>query len=173
MLKLARIKQSFPSLAIPSPERELATILTGDSFRRAISGRKKLAIAVGSRGIANLPALVRVIVQSIQDAGVEAFIIPAMGSHGLATDEGQEMALARLGVTRETVGAEIVSSMDVISLGQALMDGRRFEAFVDKTAWKLADGVILLNRIKQHTAFSGRFESGWGAALLSTSNEGG
>ena len=160
MLKLAKIKQSFPSFAIPSPEKELAATLNDGTFTRAIAGRKKVAIAVGSRGIANLPALVGAIVRSVRSTGAEAFIIPAMGSHGLATATGQEMVLAKLGITRDTVGAEIVSSMDVISLGQVQMDGRRFEAFVDKAAWELADALILVNRIKQHTAFIGKFESG-------------
>jgi hypothetical protein len=105
----------------------------------------RLAIAVGSRGIANLPAIVGEVVAWVREHDAEPFIVPAMGSHGGATSEGQRKILEGLGLT------DIVSSMDVVPLGS--------DAFMDREAYQ-SDGVILINRIKPHTSFHGQYESG-------------
>lgn len=160
MLKLAKIKQLFAHRELESPAGEFLSLLKSSKFNSAISGRKRIAIAVGSRGISNLATFVSKLVGYLTDIGIAPIIVPAMGSHGYATEDGQKMVLNKLGIDKDSVGVEIVSSMDVISIGQVKMDGRRFDAYVDKAAWELADGIILINRIKPHTDFVGRYESG-------------
>lgn len=159
MMKLAKIKQLFPDDSPDSVEDEFVSILQSDKFKTAVTDRKRIAIAVGSRGIANLPMLVSKLVEHLKGLGIEPVITPAMGSHGHATAQGQEMVLNKLGISAETVGAKILSSMDVISLGRIQLDGCEFPAYVDKIAWQ-SDGVILINRVKPHTDYVGRYESG-------------
>jgi hypothetical protein len=110
-----------------------------------IPAGKRIAIAVGSRGIANLPVIVNEVVAWVREHDAEPFIVPAMGSHGGATAEGQQKILEGLGLTG------VVSSMDAVQLGP--------DAFVDREAFQ-SDGIILINRIKPHTSFHGRYESG-------------
>lgn len=107
----------------------------------------RIAIAVGSRGITNLPLIVGEIVAWVRARGGEPFIVPAMGSHGGATAEGQRKILESYGIA----AAPIVSSMEVARLG--------LDAFMDREAFQ-SDGVILINRIKPHTSFQGVHESG-------------
>jgi len=114
-----------------------------------------VAIGVGSRGIANLAKIVREVVKKLKDIGAEPFITPAMGSHGGATAEGQIEVLKTRGITEETVGAPIKATMEVINLGE--IDG--IPLFIDRLAHE-ADGIVLINRIKPHTEFSGPTESG-------------
>jgi hypothetical protein len=160
MLKLAKIRQVFPNRRIELLEDEFSVLLSSSRFNEGIRGRKRIAIAVGSRGISNLVMLVKKLVEYLKGVGIEPIIVPAMGSHGCATAEGQEAVLNKLGVSLETVGAEIVSSVDVISLGEVWMEGGEFAVYVDKVSWERTDGVILINRIKPHTDFTGRYESG-------------
>ena len=159
-MKLAKIKQLFPHRAIGSPQEEFSFLLNSSKFKAALSNRKRVAIAVGSRGISNLVMLVKKLVEHLKGAGIEPIIVPAMGSHGCAAADGQKTLLNKLGISRETVGAEVVSSVDVVSIGEVRMDGRRFAVYVDKVSWEQTDGVILINRVKPHTDFSGRYESG-------------
>jgi len=115
----------------------------------------RVAVAVGSRGIGDIVPVVRDVVARLCAAGCEPFIVPAMGSHGGATAEGQTAVLASLGVTPESVGAPIRATMDVVSLGVA--DG--IPLYLDRYAWD-ADGIVLINRVKPHTDFHGHVESG-------------
>lgn len=117
--------------------------------------RGPIAIGVGSRGIASLQTIVKTAVEELRDAGFEPFIVPAMGSHGGATPEGQRQLLADYGITETGVGAEIRATMDTVILGE--VDG--FEAVVDRYAAE-AGRVFLINRIKPHTDFEGTIESG-------------
>lgn len=116
----------------------------------------RVAVAVGSRGIANLPAVVRALVANLKAAGCEPFVTPAMGSHGGGTAEGQTEVLAHRGVTEAAVGAPVRATMDVVDLGRTA-DG--VPLFFDRLAFE-ADGVVLVNRIKPHTNFTGPTESG-------------
>jgi hypothetical protein len=116
----------------------------------------RIALAVGSRGIANLAVLVRETVAALRHHGAEVFIIPAMGSHGGGTAEGQRDLLAGYGVTESAMGCPIRSSLDVVELPAS---GLEHPLFLDRHAAK-ADGIVLLNRIKPHTDFRGRYESG-------------
>ena len=158
-MKLAKIKQLFPHRGIESPQDEFLSLLNSSKFKAALSGRKRIAIAIGSRGISNLVVFVSQLVDFLKELGIEPVIAPAMGSHGFAAADGQTTVLNKLGINRDSVDAEIISSMDVISLGQVEVDGREYPVYVDSTAWQY-DGVILLNRVKTHTDFTGRYESG-------------
>lgn len=115
-----------------------------------------VAVGVGSRGIANLQEVVRTVISELRSVGAKPFIVPAMGSHGGATAEGQIEILAGYGITLEGVGAEIRATMEVDQVG-ALEDG--YPVYFDKFA-HAADAVILVNRIKHHTDFQSEIESG-------------
>src|SRR5450756_1210824 len=121
----------------------------------ALAPGASIAVAVGSRGIADIAVLVRGIVERLREAGCEPFVVPAMGSHGGATAAGQTEVLAHLGVTEAAVGAPVRATMDVVSLGE--VEGNPL--FLDRFAWE-ADGIVLVNRVKPHTDFVGPIESG-------------
>ena len=114
-----------------------------------------VAIAVGSRGISNLAEAVRTVVMKLKETGCEPFIVPAMGSHGGATAEGQIDVLSARGITEATVGAPVRATMEVTPMGE--VDG--IPLFMDRLAQE-ADGIVLVNRIKPHTNFVGPTESG-------------
>lgn len=115
-----------------------------------------MAIGVGSRGIHNIATIVRSVVQFWKDAGMQPFIFPAMGSHGAASAAGQADVLAHYGITADSMGCPLVSQLEVVSLGKTA-DG--IEAFIDKVAYE-SDGVMLVGRVKWHTDFAGKIESG-------------
>jgi hypothetical protein len=120
-----------------------------------ITPHERVAITAGSRGIANMPAILRACGEAIREVSGDPFIMPAMGSHGGATADGQRDVLAGYGIIRETVGMPVISSMDVQEIG-AIDD---MPVFMSTTALE-SDHVLLVNRIKPHTDFRGPFESG-------------
>jgi hypothetical protein len=122
----------------------------------AIRTGATVAIAAGSRGIDNLALVVRVTAEYVKARGAHPFVVPAMGSHGGATAEGQSEILKLYGISEATIGAPIRSSMDVVELPRGDLS---FRIFMDRHAHE-SDGVILVNRIKPHTDFHGRYESG-------------
>jgi hypothetical protein len=132
-------------------EREWANL----KDRIAFPWKGSVAIAVGSRGIANLAEVVRTVVMKLKETGGEPFIVPAMGSHGGATAEGQIELLRARGITEETLGAPVRATMEVIPMGE--VDG--IPLFMDRLAQE-AQGIVLINRIKPHTNFVGPTESG-------------
>jgi len=135
---------------------EIRQTLTGLGISREnISGRR-IAVTAGSRGIADLKEIVKAVCEWLKGQGAQPFVIPAMGSHGGASAEGQLAVLADYGVTPEGVGVEIRSDMASVLLGQT---PEGFQAFMDRNAWE-ADAVVVLNRVKPHTDFSGNIESG-------------
>ena len=121
----------------------------------ALPPGSSVAVGVGSRGIDGLPEVVGAVVARLREAGCRPFIVSAMGSHGNATAAGQAAVLAERGITETSVGAPVRASVDVVSLGAA--DG--LPLFVDREA-AAADGIVLVNRVKPHTDFVGRVESG-------------
>jgi hypothetical protein len=116
----------------------------------------RVAITAGSRGISGIDGILRTLVGILESAGAEPFVVPAMGSHGGATAEGQVEILRSLGITEGSVGAPIESSMEVVELGET---GSGIPVFMDRLASE-ADGVIVVGRIKQHTDFRASVESG-------------
>lgn len=123
--------------------------------RSRLDGRS-IAVAAGSRGIATLREVVRAACQWLIRQGARPFVFPAMGSHGGATDEGQRQVLEEYGVVPDFVGAEVRSSM---AAAQAGTTPEGFPTFMDRNAWE-SDGVLVINRVKPHTGFSGSVESG-------------
>jgi hypothetical protein len=132
--------------------RELAR----PEIRQYLRPELSVAIGVGSRALASMPVLVAAAVSFLRETGCHPFIVPAMGSHGGATVEGQRQLLAGYGITEESVGAPIRSSMEVVEIGRL---GNNLPLYFDRLALQ-ADLVIPLNRIKPHTAFRGAVESG-------------
>ncbi len=116
----------------------------------------RIAVGVGSRGIANIETIVRGVVDSWRDCGVKPFIIPVMGSHGGGTAEGQREVLAHYGISESSMGVPVVSSLEVVPIGET---PRGIAVSMDREAWQ-ADGVMLCSRVKWHTGFEGRLESG-------------
>ena len=115
----------------------------------------KIAVAVGSRGIAKLDEIVKNVVDKLKESGCRPFIVPAMGSHGGATSEGQTSVLESRGVTDARIGAPVRATMDVKSFGEV----NDIPLFLDRYAAE-ADGIVLINRVKPHTNFIGPTESG-------------
>ena len=117
----------------------------------------RVCVAAGSRGIDRIDQVVRAVVGRLQEAGATVFIVPAMGSHGGATAEGQLEVLAGYGITPEAMGCEIRSSMETVELGE-IVPG--VPVFVDRHAFEEADLIVPINRVKPHTDFEGEIESG-------------
>jgi hypothetical protein len=117
---------------------------------------RRIAIGVGSRGITDLQAMVRRLVDRVKRAGASPFIVPAMGSHGGATPEGQLEVLASLGITVADMGCPLEATMDTVVAGRT---AGGLPAHIDAIAAK-ADGIVLINRVKMHTSFHGHLESG-------------
>ncbi len=150
-----KIRQRFASLTLEQPESILRQQLETQIPASRLAGQR-IAITCGSRGIDLYLPIVRTLVAFLRDNGASPILIPAMGSHGGATAEGQRHVLAELGITEETTGAPICSSMDVREIGRT---AKGLPVYIDRLACE-ADGIILLNRIKPHTSFRGHYESG-------------
>lgn len=125
-------------------------------FAEKIKPGMEIAITAGSRGIRNVDIITKAVVDFVKQQGATPFIVPAMGSHGGATAEGQIEMLASFNITPETMGCEIRSSMEVVELGYSEL-GRR--VVLDKNAYE-SDGIIVSCRLKPHNAFRGEVESG-------------
>ncbi|MEW6635252.1 MAG: lactate racemase domain-containing protein [Actinomycetota bacterium] len=154
--RVVRVRQEFPRPRVGSVEGALREELGRAEIKARIEPGTSVAITAGSRGISNIAEVLRSLVSLLEEAGAEPFIVPAMGSHGGATAEGQVEILASLGVTEGYVGAPIRSSMEVVELGRT---ERGVPVFMDRIASE-ADGVVLVNRIKRHTDFHAGVESG-------------
>ncbi len=154
--KMMKVKQVFHAPMLEDTAEEVRKTLKDTGLLSRISPGDRVAIAVGSRGVADLPILVRETAAAVESVGGSPFIVPAMGSHGGATAEGQQEVLEQLGVTEASTGAPILSSMEVVQTG-TLPNG--LPVYTDKYAYE-ADKVIVINRIKPHTAFRGPVESG-------------
>lgn len=154
--KMVKVRQNFRTPQIADVAGEVKKAIKEAGVLSRINEEDRVAIAVGSRGVTDLPTLVRETVAAVKEAGGNPFIVPAMGSHGGATAEGQIDVLLQLGISEEAVGAPIRSSMEVIKLDE-LPNG--LPVYIDKLAYE-SDKIIVINRIKPHTAFRGPVESG-------------
>jgi hypothetical protein len=164
-----RVRQQFPDDSISDVAAAVERQLDEPAVAKSLKSGQKAAIAVGSRGIANLPVLVRALADGLRKRKVASFLVPAMGSHGGGTAEGQREVLARYGVTEASAGVPIRSDMATEIIGGLTYDERsgkystssgEIPIHVDRTAWREADVVIPVVRIKPHTGFRGRVESG-------------
>jgi hypothetical protein len=150
------VRQHFPDRKIADVRGEVLREMGRSGFASRIPHGGRVAIGVGSRGIANIAEIVRAVVDYWKEQGAKPFLFPAMGSHGAATAEGQADVLAHYGIHEATMGCPVVSQLEVVSLGSTA-DG--IEAFMDREAFA-SDGVMLVGRVKWHTDFAGRIESG-------------
>jgi len=154
--RFVHVEQSFPNRAIPNIEDHIRQELASSDLVKRVPKGARLAIGVGSRGIANIARITKAVVDFWKEHGAQPFIIPAMGSHGAATAEGQSTVLAHYGIHEATMGVPVVSSLDVVPLGKT---PEGIETFMDQNAYA-ADGVFLIARVKWHTDFAGAIESG-------------
>lgn len=150
------IEQTFPGEKVQDISQVIHDELANNERLHELPQGASVAITAGSRGIDQIVTILREIVRYVKDQGYEPFIIPSMGSHGGATADGQVDVLHHLGITEESVRAPIRSSMEVVELGTTDED---LPVYMDKLAFH-ADGIIIVNRVKAHTAFRGRIESG-------------
>lgn len=153
--KMAPVRQTFARPQVADIEQTVRAELTRVLSDGDLNGQQ-IAVAAGSRGIRNIGLIVRTVVSVLRDRGACPFIVPAMGSHGGATAEGQIGVLESLGVTEAYCGAEIRSSMEVVTMGTSESG---LPVYMDRNAYG-ADSVIIVNRIKTHTDFKGEVESG-------------
>ena len=154
--RFVKVRQNFPRPVVADPAGELRAKLEAGRFLASVKPGMSIGITAGSRGITNYPLVIKTLVEEVKKRGASPFIFPAMGSHGGATAEGQKNMLVGLGISEETMGCPIKSTMEVVQLGTA-WNGR--PVYLDKYANE-ADGLIVVNRVKPHTGFRGKVESG-------------
>lgn len=153
--RVVRVRQQFDKTRLGDPCGAVATGLRsvlGGSIRPGA----RIAITAGSRGIQNLVGMTRAAADTVKALGASPFIVPAMGSHGGATDAGQKTLLGELGISEATMGCAVVSSMAVEEIGRTPSG---VPVYLDRNALH-ADGIIAINRVKLHTIFRGDVESG-------------
>lgn len=154
---MARVRQRIetPPAIVDVEGVVRAQLRTVDSASYFPAGAR-IALGVGSRGIGHLPRIVATLVEELRLLGCDPFIVPSMGSHGGATAEGQQAALAHLGVREDAVAAPIISDMhtEVIATTPSGLP-----VYMDSHALR-ADGIVFVGRVKPHTAFHGMYESG-------------
>lgn len=148
-------REKYPDKAV---RRELASL----DLVSCIPEGGSVAIPVGSRGIRNIPLIISTVVSFLREKNFDPFLVPAMGSHGGGTTEGQLEVLTSLGITEESVGAQIRASMETVIIGET---GSGLPVHVDRQASE-ADAIIVINRVKAHTEFRGSIESGLLKMLL-------
>lgn len=147
--RMVKVKQRFHGPVVEDIDATVAKQFTEIGMRDKVKPGMRIAITAGSRGIANIAEIVRATVNEFKKLGASPFIVPTMGSHGGATAEGQVEVLESLGITESFCGAPIVSSMEVVQVGET-QDG--MPVHIDRNAWE-ADGILLMGRIKVHTDF--------------------
>jgi hypothetical protein len=153
---IARVRRTFRQPEIEDVSGATVRAIRESRLRERVRPGGRIAITVGSRGIAGIARIARAAVEAVRSLGFDPFVVAAMGSHGGGTSEGQRALLAELGVTEESCGCPIRSEMDTVILGTNAFG---LPIHFDRNAHE-ADGIILLNRIKPHTSFTGRYESG-------------
>jgi hypothetical protein len=153
---LARVRQSIPQPRVADIAGTVRRLILESRLRERVPAGGRIAVGVGSRGITCIPTVARAAVDTLKAMGYRPFIVAAMGSHGGATAEGQRELLAGYEITPETMGVEVRSDMDTVVLGTNPVG---LPIYFDKNAHE-ADGIVLLNRVKPHTDFTGTYESG-------------
>jgi len=154
--KMHRVAQSFPRNALLDVKAAVEAQMAKEEILQKITPGARIAVAVGSRGIRNLPLIVKTVIDCVKEAGGIPFILSAMGSHGSGTAEGQREVLAVYGITEEAMGVPIVTDVEVEHLGKTPAG---IDVFFDKAALE-ADLIIPINRVKLHTDFVADIQSG-------------
>jgi hypothetical protein len=153
---VALIHQTAPQPVVADVAAEVRRQWLSSRFARRVRPGSRVAVGVGSRGIANVAAIVRATLDSLREIGAEPFVVAAMGSHGGATSDGQRTLLAEYGVSEQALGVPVKTDMTAVQIGK---NSWGEPVFWDKNALE-ADAVVTVSRVKPHTDFRGRFESG-------------
>ncbi|MGQ0579374.1 MAG: lactate racemase domain-containing protein [Betaproteobacteria bacterium] len=154
--RMVEVKQKFDAAHLGDIAGTVAKEFLRPEIRARVKPGQVVAVGCGSRGIANIATIVKCVIRELQALGAKPFIFPAMGSHGAATAEGQKKVLEGYAITEATTGVPLRASMDTVIVG-TLADGT--PVHMDRFAAE-ADGIVVINRIKPHTAFRGATESG-------------
>jgi Lactate racemase N-terminal domain len=153
---IARVARTYRQPELADVSAATAAAIHGSRVLGRLRHGNRVAITVGSRGIAEIARIVRATADTLRAFGFDPFVVAAMGSHGGGTATGQRSLLAELGVTEDSVRCPIRAEMDTVVLGTNAFG---LPIHFDRNAIE-ADGIVLLNRIKPHTSFTGRYESG-------------
>lgn len=156
MPKMMKIKQIYDKSKIQDLKLWIENEMESNISNKDNFNGKRICITVGSRGIPKLDLIVKTLVNKLKEWGASPFIVPAMGSHGGGTAEGQKEYIAGYNITEEYIGVPILSSMEVVKIGE-LPD--KTPVYCDKYAYE-SDGIVVLNKVKPHTDFRGKHESG-------------
>lgn len=154
--KVVRVRQRFERTRLEDACGAVARALAALPLSARVRPGARIAVTAGSRGIQNLVGMTRAAVDAVKVVGGQPFIVPAMGSHGGATAEGQQRLLADLGISEAAMDCPVVSSMDVEEIGRTPCGA---PVYLDRHALH-ADGILAINRVKLHTIFRGDVESG-------------
>lgn len=154
--RMYRVRQRFDRACLNDITGAVREQMAKPEIRRKIWPGARVAVAVGSRGIQNLSAIVSSLIDSLREMGAEPFIVSAMGSHGGGTEEGQRAVLASYGITEERLGVPVVTTVDTVLLGRC---ANGLTVWFDRAAYQ-ADLVVPINRVKLHTDFEGPIQSG-------------
>lgn len=156
--KMFNVEQKFDETRIETEDipAYINNILSDEKFTSKIKPDMSIAITAGSRGVSNVAVITKSIADFVKSKGAKPFVVPAMGSHGGGTAEGQLQILNDYGITEEYMGCPIRSSMEVVKVG---VNEEGVDVYIDKNASE-ADGIIVSCRVKPHTAFKGPYESG-------------
>ena len=154
--KVLKVRQVLPTECIQDVPGEVRQALAGANLKGRVKPGSRVAITAGSRGISEIVTVLRTVVEEVKAAGAEPFIVPTMGSHGGAMAEGQIGVLAEYGITEQTMGCPIRSSMETVVLGTTPSGAH---VHMDKNAYG-ADATIVVARVKAHTGFKAPIESG-------------
>ena len=158
MPKMYRIREHYEDDRIDDIESHLSKEMENASIDKASLRGKTIAVTVGSRGIPDNALIVKTICDTLKSWGAKPFIVPAMGSHGGGTVEGNLEVINGYGITEEAMGVPIKASMEVVKIGE-IDDAVHTPVYCDKYAAE-ADGIVLYNKVKPHTDFKGYVESG-------------
>ena len=155
--RMVRVRQLYDKDRIEDIPAHLRAEFSRNDYAPLVQG-KRIAVTVGSRGIPGSAGIVRTICDQLKEWGADPFIVPAMGSHGGGTAEGNLEILTGYGITEENIGVPVCASMDVVRIGE-LDDGAGTPVCCDRLAAE-ADGIVVYNKVKPHTDFKGEHESG-------------
>ena len=158
--KMLKIQQKFNSSRLVNIPNKIIEELETNKVKNQIKPGETVALLVGSRGITDIVTVVQTVADELKKIGAKPFIVPSMGSHGGATAQGQQEILQHIGITEDAISIPICSTMEVIPVGEVSIFDSKFSVYVDKYAYE-ADHIVIINRIKPHTDFSGNFGSGW------------
>lgn len=154
--KMLRVRQQFETPRVDDVSIAVRNALERLNLGSKIKPGHRVALTAGSRGIANIPVVLQAVARFLRDLGAQPFLVPAMGSHGGGTAEGQKQVIESYGITEVFVGVPIRASMEVVSLGTT---SEGFPVYLDRHASE-ADHIGVVARIKPHTGYHGPIESG-------------